>query len=148
MLLLQLPLIFALPYISILMSVSGLVSMKKLLHTRLRCELIAHPCREHCRYSEDSCAQGRYCGGSQGVNLPCHGTSSSKHTASVCMAPPGPAGLPPQTQCPYSTHSTWAFQTRAQAHLLVHQPIPVVLRNCEVFIPASCLRGKKVVLFI
>lgn len=145
MLFLQLALILALPYISILLSVSGLVSMEKLLHTRLGCELISHPCSEHCRYSEVLCARGHYCGGSQGVNLPCHGTSSPKHTASVCRAPPGPAGLhKPNAHTTFTAHGLF----KQEAFAGVHQPIPVVLTNSELFIPASCLRGKKVVLFI
>lgn len=150
MLLLQLALIFALPYISTVMSVSGLVSMEKLLHTRLGCEWIAYPRRERCRYSKDLCAQGHYCGGSQGVNLPSHGTSSPKHAASVCMVPPGPAGLHKPGAHMHSQHFKQGFSNKKSVGIFagVHQPIPVLLTNLHICIYASCLRGKKVVLFL
>lgn len=115
-LLLQLALIFTLPYISTLTSVLGLVSVEKLLHAGLGCELIAHPCREHCRYSEDLCAQGRYCGASQGVNLLRCGTSSPTHAAGAAQGlrgPPGPRWAL-HTQCPHAV----------VAHVLLNQEKP------------------------
>lgn len=148
MLLLQLALIFTVPYISTLTSVLGLVSVEKLLHTGLGSELIAHPRREHCRYSEDLCAQGRYCGASQGVNLPHCGTSSPTHAAGVrevCVPPPGPARL----HAPSAHIHLWHFSTKKSPDIFanLHHPIPVLLRLIDILILASCLRGKKVVLF-
>lgn len=141
MLLLQLALIFTLPYISTLTSVLGLVSVEKLLHAGLGCELIAHPCREHCRYSEDLCAQGRYCGASQGVNLLRCGTSSPTHAAGarrVCVAPPDPGGL-----CTPSAHmQLWhtCFSTKKSPDVCanLHHPIPVLLKLLAIIILASC----------
>lgn len=125
MLLLQLVLIFTLPYISTLESVLGLVSLEKLLHTGLGCELIAHPCRECCRYSEDLCAQGHYCGASQGVNLRCCGTGSP-HTLWVHVG----SACPPWVQLgsthpvPICTYGTYASQTRKVKEYLLICIIP------------------------
>lgn len=115
MLLIQLALISALPYISIFMS----VSMEKLLHTRLGGEFVAHPHSEHCRYREDFYAQGRYCGGSQGINLPCHGTAPP-NTLPVSACPsPGPAGLhKPTAHMTFTAHGLYK-QEEPQVYLLV-----------------------------